>query len=80
MTEDLELNIALDSHELSMPSEINQYIKEVLNDYEICVLSREISLIGRREVLTGKAKFGILGDGKEVPQVALAKVDRKSVV
>lgn len=46
---------------------------EVLNDYKIAVVSRECSLLGRREVLTGKAKFGIFGDGKEVPQLAMAK-------
>ena len=46
---------------------------EVLNDYKVAVTSRECSLLGRREVLTGKAKFGIFGDGKEVPQLALAK-------
>jgi pyruvate/2-oxoglutarate/acetoin dehydrogenase E1 component/TPP-dependent pyruvate/acetoin dehydrogenase alpha subunit len=46
---------------------------EVLNDYRIAVISRECSLLGRREVLTGKAKFGIFGDGKEVPQLAMAK-------
>lgn len=46
---------------------------EVLNDYKIAVISRECSLLGRREVLTGKAKFGIFGDGKEVPQLAMAK-------
>lgn len=46
---------------------------EVLNDYRIALESREASLLGRREVLTGKAKFGIFGDGKEVAQVALAK-------
>ncbi|MFL9829435.1 thiamine pyrophosphate-dependent enzyme [Flavobacterium sp. ST-87] len=46
---------------------------EVLNDYKIAVTSRECSLLGRREVLTGKAKFGIFGDGKEVPQIAMAK-------
>ena len=45
----------------------------VLNDYRIAFESRETSLIGRKEVLTGKAKFGIFGDGKEVAQVALAK-------
>ncbi|MCW8982203.1 MAG: thiamine pyrophosphate-dependent enzyme, partial [Altibacter sp.] len=44
-----------------------------LNDYKIAVTSRECSLLGRREVLTGKAKFGIFGDGKEVPQLAWAK-------
>ncbi|RPH32254.1 MAG: transketolase [Bacteroidales bacterium] len=46
---------------------------EVLNDYSLAVLSREISLLGRKEVLTGKAKFGIFGDGKELAQIALAK-------
>ncbi len=46
---------------------------EVLNDYKIAIISRECSLLGRREVLTGKAKFGIFGDGKEVPQLAMAK-------
>ncbi len=51
-----------------------EFKKEILNDYKIAVLSREISILGRREVLTGKAKFGIFGDGKEVPQLAMAKV------
>lgn len=46
---------------------------QVLNDYRLAVTSRETSLIGRREVLTGKAKFGIFGDGKELPQIAAAK-------
>ena len=46
---------------------------EVLKDYKTARVSRECSLLGRREVLTGKAKFGIFGDGKEVPQLALAK-------
>jgi len=46
---------------------------EVLNDYKIAIKSRECSLLGRKEVLTGKAKFGIFGDGKEVPQLAMAK-------
>jgi len=45
----------------------------VIQDYKISLISREVSLLGRREVLTGKAKFGIFGDGKEVAQVALAK-------
>ena len=49
----------------------------VLNDYRIAYQSRQASLIGRREVLTGKAKFGIFGDGKEVAQLAMAKVFRK---
>ena len=50
---------------------------EVLQDYRIAVTSRECSLLGRREVLTGKAKFGIFGDGKEVPQLAWAKAFKK---
>lgn len=47
--------------------------KEVLKDYKIANLSRQISLMGRKEVLTGKAKFGIFGDGKEIAQIAMAK-------
>ncbi len=53
------------------------YVAEVLKDYATCVLSREISLIGRREVLSGKGKFGIFGDGKEVPQMAMARTFQK---
>jgi pyruvate/2-oxoglutarate/acetoin dehydrogenase E1 component/TPP-dependent pyruvate/acetoin dehydrogenase alpha subunit len=49
---------------------------EVLNDYRTAYISRETSLLGRREVLTGKAKFGIFGDGKEIAQVAMAKFFR----
>lgn len=47
--------------------------QEVLNDYKLACISRETSLLGRKEVLTGKAKFGIFGDGKELAQIALAK-------
>ncbi|MGK0127844.1 MAG: 2-oxoisovalerate dehydrogenase E1 component [Candidatus Azotimanducaceae bacterium] len=54
-----------------------EFRNEVLNDYTIAVVSRECSLLGRREVLTGKAKFGIFGDGKEVPQLAMAKAFKK---
>jgi pyruvate/2-oxoglutarate/acetoin dehydrogenase E1 component/TPP-dependent pyruvate/acetoin dehydrogenase alpha subunit len=50
---------------------------QVLEDYTLLVTSREASLLGRREVLAGKAKFGIFGDGKELPQIALAKVFQK---
>src|SRR3979411_408289 len=49
----------------------------VIDDYRIGFESRQASLIGRREVLTGKAKFGIFGDGKEVAQLAMAKAFRK---
>src|SRR5881392_337710 len=51
----------------------DNFRNEVLKDYRIALESREASLLGRREVLTGKAKFGIFGDGKEVAQVAMAK-------
>lgn len=50
-----------------------KFREEVLDDYRLVCESRETSLLGRKEVLTGKAKFGIFGDGKEVPQVAMAK-------
>ena len=46
----------------------DQFKESVINDYRIICESREASLIGRKEVLTGKAKFGIFGDGKEVAQ------------
>ena len=51
----------------------DRFREEVLNDYRLACESREASLLGRKEVLTGKAKFGIFGDGKEVPQIALSK-------
>jgi len=51
----------------------NDFKTEVINDYKTALISRECSLLGRREVLTGKAKFGIFGDGKEIPQLAMAK-------
>ena len=51
----------------------DEFKKEILRDYKIGQLSRNLSLIGRKEVLGGKAKFGIFGDGKEVAQLAMAK-------
>mgnify|MGYP000871671526 FL=1 len=59
--------------ELNTDMSFEDFKTEVLNDYKIAVTSRECSLLGRREVLTGKAKFGIFGDGKEIPQLAWAK-------
>ena len=47
--------------------------EEILDEYRLAVESREDSLIGRKEVFMGKAKFGIFGDGKELPQIAMAK-------
>ena len=51
----------------------DEFKNEVLQDYRLAVASREASLMGRKEVLTGKAKFGIFGDGKELAQLAAAK-------
>ena len=55
----------------------DDFKKIVIEDYRVAVESRQASLIGRREVLTGKAKFGIFGDGKEVAQLAMAKAFKK---
>ncbi len=54
-----------------------EFKEQVLADYRIAFMSRECSLVGRREVLTGKAKFGIFGDGKELAQLAWARVFEK---
>jgi pyruvate/2-oxoglutarate/acetoin dehydrogenase E1 component/TPP-dependent pyruvate/acetoin dehydrogenase alpha subunit len=62
-------NQAVDAEALSFEA----FREEVLRDYRLACESRQASLLGRKEVLTGKAKFGIFGDGKEVPQVAMAK-------
>ena len=51
-----------------------EFKQEVLNDYKLANESRQASLMGRKEVLTGKAKFGIFGDGKEIAQIAMSKV------
>ncbi|MCH2231991.1 MAG: thiamine pyrophosphate-dependent enzyme [Crocinitomicaceae bacterium] len=53
--------------------DFESFKNEVIEDYKLACISRETSLLGRREVLTGKAKFGIFGDGKELAQIALAK-------
>ena len=60
-----------DFHTLNSKIKFNDFKDKVLNDYKLAVLSRECSLLGRKEVLTGKAKFGVFGDGKELPQVVL---------
>ena len=54
----------------------DEFKKEILEDFRIANLSRQLSILGRKEVLTGKAKFGIFGDGKEIAQLAMAKVFR----
>src|SRR4051812_9401177 len=67
----------IENNELTMNAEsrlsFEEFRKEVLNDYRLACESREVSLLARKEVLTGKAKFGIFGDGKEEAQVAMAK-------
>src|ERR1700709_58464 len=67
--ENLFSSEVIDQEKLSF----DKFQEEVLKDYRNACESREASLLGRKEVLTGKAKFGIFGDGKEVPQVAMAK-------
>jgi hypothetical protein len=67
------------SLETSTTSKINfdTYKERVLLDYRISFLSRSCSLLGRREVLTGKGSFGIFGDGKELPQIVMNHFFRK---
>ncbi|TYP97199.1 pyruvate/2-oxoglutarate/acetoin dehydrogenase E1 component [Sphingobacterium allocomposti] len=69
-------NITMNIHSDFETSKISfdDFREIILNDYKIAVQSRFVSLFGRKEVLTGKAKFGIFGDGKEIAQIALAKV------
>jgi len=62
--------------ELAEKLSFDKFRNEVIKDYRIACESRETSLLGRKEVLTGKAKFGIFGDGKEIAQVAMAKFFR----
>jgi pyruvate/2-oxoglutarate/acetoin dehydrogenase E1 component/TPP-dependent pyruvate/acetoin dehydrogenase alpha subunit len=57
--------------------DFHSFKQQVIQDYQLACESREASLLGRKEVLTGKAKFGIFGDGKELAQIALAKQFRK---
>src|SRR5476651_2435444 len=68
---DSDLNTAGTFNDAELSFE--DFKKIVINDYRIASESRQASIIGRREVLTGKAKFGIFGDGKEVAQLAMAK-------
>ncbi len=68
----------IEAHNETLPSSLENsiqrtYVEEVIHDFWISLVSREISYLGRKEVLTGKAKFGILGDGKELAQVAMAR-------
>ncbi len=65
------------SQNLEQNVDFETFKNEIINDFKLACLSRETSLLGRREVLTGKAKFGIFGDGKELAQLAVAKQFRK---
>ena len=58
---------------LSEHLSFEEFKTEILNDYKLAVLSRECSILGRKEVLMGRGAFGIFGDGKEIPQIAMAK-------
>jgi TPP-dependent pyruvate/acetoin dehydrogenase alpha subunit len=68
---DSVINVSEETPELPLTSE------EIIADYRLAYRSRQASLIGRREVMSGKAKFGIFGDGKEVTQLAIARTFRK---
>ena len=59
------------SHTDNSKIKFDSFKEKLLNDYNLAILSRECSLLGRKEVLSGKAKFGVFGDGKELPQVVL---------
>ena len=66
------------TNDIALPSlSFDSFKEQLLSDYKITVLSRECSLLGRKEVLTGKAKFGIFGDGKELPQLVLSRFFKK---
>lgn len=67
------MNAAMSNEMIAEKLSFEAFRDQVLSDYRLAFQSREASLLGRKEVLTGKAKFGIFGDGKEVPQVAMAK-------
>lgn len=67
----------MQSETITLPNiSFEEYKNQILRDYKIAIISRECSLLGRREVLTGKSKFGIFGGGKELPQLAMARVFR----
>lgn len=76
LTDDIMANTETttkDTNNVDNSSFSQERIEDILNDYKLAVKSREASYLGRKETLTGKAKFGIFGDGKEIPQIAMAK-------
>ena len=64
--ESINVMLKTDSNIDNYKIKFNEFKDKILKDYKLAVLSRECSLIGRKEVLSGKAKFGIFGDGKGV--------------
>lgn len=64
-------------NETKQPLSFEDFKKDVIRDYELCYASRQVSFLGRKEVLAGRAKFSILGGGKELPQVVLSKFFKK---
>lgn len=73
----MDSTLTMKTKEAEVRLTFEEFRREVLRDLRLAIESREASLIGRREVLTGKAKFGIFGDGKELAQIALAKFIRE---
>jgi len=73
----LETRETKTTREIGVGKQLVMSTADVLRDYSLAVQSRQASLVGRREVLSGKAKFGIFGDGKELAQIAMAKAFRK---
>src|SRR5512135_1902193 len=70
---DKHLPLSNPKHSAFSPSD-NQFDKQtLLHDFYISSLSRQLSILGRKEALSGKAKFGVFGDGKELAQIAMAK-------
>src|SRR5690606_34033106 len=72
-----EINVSNPVQYNSSKISYEEFSQVLLADYKLAVQSRQVSVLGRREVLTGKAKFGIFGDGKEHAQIALSKVFQK---
>ena len=61
----------IESQEINPILSFEDYKKQVLDDYKVIYTSRQASILGRRQVLSGKGNFGIFGDGKELPQIVL---------
>ena len=69
--ETTDFKMKIDSQEINSTLSFEDYKKLILEDYQVIFTSRQTSILGRREVLSGKGTFGIFGDGKELPQIVL---------